>query len=269
MYLRFVPLVGIAAALLVGCETMQSSRPVTVFVRDAETKMPIPQASARISYPVGQAFFLPTVSTGLTADDGAVPLRATPVEDALITLEITARGYLDEMTELAPTSIASIEPAHYFEDVRKRPPAIVVELYAAPRPTIELIVPVGYKGLIKSELEIREDSVSAKGQRTFSVPVDPTGVALAAGPPLLKHVDPSDYVGQFADGTPLPRNAPNPAVGLWWFKHDGDFEVFFVGTDKEFSEFRKAQRAGAHDGGHAPGEGGGKRGGGRHGRGRM
>src|SRR4029077_11557697 len=107
---------------------------------------------------------------------------------ALILLETKIPGYLAEMKELTPKSIESIERAHFLEKVDRRSPNFVVDLYAEPRPTIELIVPLGYKGVIKADVEIKDDVVVPVGQRAFTINVDSTGSAAITGSPLLEHI---------------------------------------------------------------------------------
>src|SRR5438552_516671 len=84
-------------AMLSGCQTLQGSRPVTVQVRDAETKAAISGAGVLISYPLARAFYEPSRSSAKTAADGLARLTAVPSEDALILLETKAPGYLAEM----------------------------------------------------------------------------------------------------------------------------------------------------------------------------
>jgi hypothetical protein len=262
-----VPLVLLSE--LAGCQSLRGTRPVTVLVRDAETKAPISQANVRISYPLSHALCTPANSAGTTAGDGTARLTASPVEDALIVLEAGAPGYLFEWKELPPSAVEAIERVHFFEDIGSRPPSFVVELYAEPRPSIELVVPVGYKGVIKAELLAQGDGVPADGQRKFAMNIDAAGAASLTGPSILRHIESSDFVGRFADGTPLPRNPPSPAVGLWWWKRDDHCECFFVGTDAEFTALRKTERSSTTPNGSQPAEGAKRGGGGRHGRGRM
>ena len=263
---------GALLAALPGCVSMPGNRPVAVLVRDAETKKPIANADVQFTYPLARAFYEPPSVGAKTTADGTIRLASVPAEGKLINLETKAPGYLFEMKEVTPKSIETIERAHFLESLDRRTPNFVVDLYAEPRPTIELVVPVGYKGIIKANVRVKDDAVVPVGQRNFTLIVDEAGECAMSGSALLSHVGSSDFVAKFTDGTPIKRNAKEPEVGFWWLKKEGDCEHFFVGTEREFTALRHADRhtvtdnprsSGGGGRGGGGGVGGARRGGGR------
>src|ERR1700733_2519280 len=173
-------------ALACGCQTLHRYRPVAVLARDAETKKPIPGAEVQLSYPLTQASLAPYNSRGTTPEDGIVRLRAAPYGDLGVRVEANAPGYMYEEKYLTVAEVQAIEPAHWFEDVDRRPAAVVLELYADPHPTVELVVPTDYRGRIKAQFHIEPDAPCPPGQRCFTFTVPPSGVVQMIGPPLLQ-----------------------------------------------------------------------------------
>jgi hypothetical protein len=234
---------------------------------DADTKQPIPGAEVRISYPFAQPSHAPCNSSGTTESDGIARLRAAPHGDDCVLVEVNAPGHLRESKTLNAQAVQAIEPAHLFEAVDRRPASVVLEVYAEPRPTVELIVSAGYRGLVKVEVQIREDTPCAAGQRRFSYPVPSSGEVEVSGPPLLRHVASQDFCAHLSDGTPLSCQARDAEVGFWWVSGDGHFQTFLVGTRDQFDALANAEdhaEGGQKRGSHG---GGGGRGRGRHSRG--
>src|SRR5262249_50858179 len=150
---------------LPGCASMPWSQPMSVLVRDAETKQPLAGAELGLSYPLAKGPGAPSGMTGTTSRDGIVWLHAVPSGDASILLEAKAQGYLPEWKTVAAEEVRKIAPAHFFEKVENRPATYVLELYAGPKPTIELVLPVGFKGQFKVALQVRDDVQTTPGQR--------------------------------------------------------------------------------------------------------
>lgn len=245
---------------LVGCQTFTASRPVTVLVRDAESKQPLPNADVRVSYALSRGLSDPPRSFAKTHTDGKARLTATATDEGTIYLETKTTGYLADGIDMSAAELQKIEPAHFLEDASKRPTNLVVELYVEPRPAIEILVPTGYKGIVKVSLQIADDASLPKGQRAFSVPIDSTGAGSMTGSPLLRHIDSADFVAKYSDGATLARNAAMPAIGLWWVQKTGDTEEFYVGTEREFDAFRKVEQKTSPDSPRSQGSG--RRGGG-------
>jgi hypothetical protein len=225
-----------------GCQALHRYRPVPVLVRDAETKKPIPGAEVKISYPAAREVLAPWESLGTTEADGIARLRAEPYQETGLVVEATAQGYLFEELSVAAETIEAIEPAHFFEKVEQRPAALVLEMYAEPNPTVELVVPTGYRGLVKVEVQIQEDATFPAGQRCFRYPVSVAGVAQVKGPPFLRRVFSADYRACYADGTPLRQHGDPEEVGLHWLKYDDTDQYFVVGTQRDYDSYRREMR---------------------------
>ncbi len=218
-----------------GCQALHSYRPVAVLTRDAETGKPIADAEVHISYPHSDPNSAPYDSVGPTGADGIAHLRAVPYGDFDIAMAGSAPGYLAEHKPIPVKEMEAIKPAHFFEDVDKRPVNYVLELYAAePAPSVELIVPTGYRGEIEVEVHAREDLRCQPGQRCFRFEVPAKGVAQLTGPALLHHVWFADYKAKYADGTPLPPDSKDNAIGFWFLHFGGATQFFFVGTRQDY-----------------------------------
>jgi hypothetical protein len=207
--------------------------------RDAETKKPIPGASVHISYPMTNPDLAPWDSTGTTGEDGTVRLKAAPYGDLGIRVETTAQGYMFEQKHISSDEVQAIEPAPLFGVAESRPVSLVVDMYAGPDPAVELIVPTGYRGPIRAEVQVREDARCPAGQRCFTYVVAPTGAVQVVGPPLLRRVVAPDFRARYADGTPLSRQVPDGEPRLWWVQAQGRYQYFLVGTRLEFDNFRR------------------------------
>jgi hypothetical protein len=256
-------------AFVAGCQGLYGARPLPVLVRDRETKRPIADAEVRVSYPLSEPPFGPSNSSAPTGPDGVARLWAAPNGDAGLALSVTAPGYISEDLSLSAAAVRALAPAHYFEAVEGRPATRVVELYAKPAPAIELVLPVGYRGVVRAELHVQEDAACPPGQRLFSGALSSSGVVTVDGPPLLRHAYLADFRGRFADGTALVTQPKDPAeVGMWLIRSSSttDYE-FFIGSQWEYDRYRNVGRAAqvlerATSGG---GRGGGRGRGGRHG----
>jgi hypothetical protein len=245
-----------------GCESLHRYRPVPVLVRDAETKRPIPGAEVHIRYPLTRSSTAPCLSSETTGSDGIARLRAAPAEGGL-TVDAAANGYLPQTLGLTAEAVGKIEPAHLFEDAGQRPAGLVVEMLAGPHPTIELVVPNGYRGVVKAEVHIQEDALCPPGQRRFTYPVDPPETLQIVGPPLLRRVYPPDFRAKYADGTVLSQQAADTEVGLRPLRSEGDVQVFVIGTKDDLDRWLPVREPGQDDSRPRQDHGGG----GRHGRG--
>jgi len=159
---------------------------------------------------------------------------------------------MDEEKYLSVEAVRAVKPARLFEDVDRRPPSFVLEMYAEPSPTVELVVPTGYHGVIEAEVAPR-----TPGQRCFSYVVSPTGAVQVIGPPLLRRVLPAMFTARYADGTPLSRNPQDTEIGFWWLKHDGRSDSFLVGTKSEWKRSRPSDEGATRSHGHSDGQSGG------------
>jgi hypothetical protein len=222
-----------------GCQAFHGYRPVSVLVRDAETKKPIPGAEVHIIYPLTRPSVAPYDSSGAAGDDGIAHLRAAPFGEAGLRVEGSARGYLPEVLNVPVQAVEEIPPAPLVGKDPPRPVSFVLEMCPGPSPSVELVVPDGFRGLIKAELQVREDAPCPPGQRTFRYPVEPSGYVLVAGPPLLRRVLTPDYKAVFADGTPISRQSDPFEVGFRPVKAEVDVQYFVVGTQRDFDAVRR------------------------------
>jgi hypothetical protein len=252
----------LAIAVAPGCQVFQAYRRVAIRVQDAETKQPIAGAVVYISYPLVQASQAPIDSTGPTASDGVVRLRAAPSGPAGVLVEVNAKGYLFEQKTLSIATVEAIKPAGWFEKVDQRPADLAIEMYAAPRPAVELILPVAFRGTIQAEVHVQPDAPATPAQRLFRYAVSPAGTVQVIGPALVDRVVPLDYQAVTADGTRLTREAKGLEIGFYAVKEDAHHLTFFVGTRAEYDAIRSAElHSDAHSDRAKSGGGGGRRGG--------
>ena len=160
----------------------------------------------------------------------------------------------------------ALKPAGWFEKVGKRPLDLAIELYAEPRPAVELVLPADFRGIIKAELHVEPDAPNPLGKRLFRYAVSPKGTVEIIGPALVERVVLLDYQAVTADGTRLSRDVKGLDMGFYAVKSDERVLTFFVGTRAEFDAVRAAELQGGGGSGR-PGSGGG--GGGRHGGGKR
>ena len=122
--------------------------------------------------------------------------------------------------------------------------SIVVELFAGPTPTVELIVPSGYHGLIKAELHVEEHAACTPGQRSFRVAVPASGAVEVTGPPLLKRVCGPDFHARYADSPNVLGEPTYTEVGFRSLKYEQGCYYFVVGTQSEYDAMRRSEAAG-------------------------
>lgn len=230
-------LLAVLLAVAPGCQVFHAYRPIAIEARDGETKQPIAGVEVRISYPLEESWLAPAESKGKTNSDGIARLHAAPYGRAGIMLEVSRGGYLSEVKYVTIEEVQAIEPAHWFGDVDRRPARFVMELFADPAPSVDLIAPVGYRGQIKAEVQVQPDLPAASGQRSFSFPVSAAGEVVAAGPALFRHVNSANVRVKFADGRPLSLRAKESALGYWYVKCEGRCYYFFVGTSAEYETY--------------------------------
>jgi hypothetical protein len=226
-----------------GCQAFHAYRPVTVQARDAETKKPIPGAEIRLSYPLVQPTEGPWQSVGTTGSDGTTQLRVAPYGEVGILLEATVPGYMTEQKNYPIEAVKAIEPISFFKPAGQRPVSFVVEMYAEPFPSVDLVLPDGYRGTVKVGVKIREDAPCAPGQRLFSYPVPPSGIVQITGPPLLRRVFTPDFGARFADGTVLNRQPQGDEIGFMCLKTEGGFDYFVVGSRADFEQLRRTEQS--------------------------
>jgi hypothetical protein len=236
---------------------------VSVLVRDADTKKPI-AAQVQVSYPLSHSPLAPGSSSQTTGKDGVAHLHVTPSGDAGIVVGASANAYLAEEKVVPLADVKAIQPAGLFEAVEQRPVTYVLELYAEePRLNVELIVPTGYCGEVRVEVQVQEEAPAAPGQRLFRYEVPASGNVLVSGPALFRHLSSPDFTARYADGPVLNREPSDGGIGLWCLKDEGRFYTLLVGTRAMYEQRRPTPNSqqGAPSSGSRGGRGRGGRGG--------
>lgn len=253
---RPLPLVGALLCLVLGsgCQVVQPGRPLTILACDAETHQPIPGARVRLQ-PIEGHLSGPDVATA--GDDGIVRMHGDALDDRALGVEATAEGYMLASTFIPAETVRGIPPSPRFGKDKDRPVAVTVELYAGPRPSVDLIVPTGYHGVVKAQVAIAHDVPCPPHQRKFRFPVTADGTVRLSGPTMLERVQPSDFQIRYADETPVSAKCRTTELGFWWLGHDGDTEYFVVGDKGDYA----LARTEARDDGEGPAPHSGGRGG--------
>jgi uncharacterized membrane protein YgcG len=245
-----------------GCHTFEPSTPLTVQVRDAETQAPIPGATVRL-WRFGSHSEERDQSITTSADGTARPHLAPPDEGGVM-VEVTASGYIAAQTTLPRDVTDALASAKTFQPYKGPPLAVTLDMFVGPRPVAELVLPVGFHGLVKAEIHPQADGPWPAGQRAFTYTVPANGVVRLDGPPVFGQSTGPEIVAKFADGTPIPKDATNAEVALRWIRRDGTTVYFAVGTSADADAARRT--LGGIDADHsqsAPKDGqGGRRGGG-------
>jgi hypothetical protein len=234
-------------AITPGCQAFHAYRPIGVEAMDAETKKPIPGVEIKVSYPLEPSSSAPWESKDTTDSDGIARLKAAPFGRAGVMIEVSAKGYLSEQKYLSTQEVQAIESAHWFEDVNRRPANFVMELFTDPGPTIELIVPVGYRGQFKAKVEVQVDMPAFAGQRSFKFDMPTSGELVASGPRIFRHVTPSSFQLTSANGVPLSQWAKDSDNGYWLVKTEGNWYYFLVGTPRDYDDYRHSLQQGPWD----------------------
>ncbi len=235
--MRGLRLSRLPAGLLVlaaGCVTARPEQAVAVRVVDAETKAPIAGAAVRLSHLATPRDHSPHETAGTTAADGVARLPGEPRDGGEVVAAATAAGYLPGVKDLPA---AGKFGAAGGSDAAAE---VVVEVYAAPRPTVELVVPNGFRGPVTVAVKVDPAAAGEPGRRAFTVAVPPSGEAELSGPAVLRFLAAPDFRARYADGTPLPRTPAEVDVGLRWLKTAGGTEWFVVGTLADYLDARKA-----------------------------
>jgi hypothetical protein len=218
-----------------GCQALQADRPVPVLVRDAETKKPIPAAEVYLCNYVADDAVLYCSSSRITKEDGIARLRIGSIGKEGIQLQAVASGYMPSEVDVKAGDVERIEPAHLLELTDERPPCFVVEVYSEPPFTVELVVPAGYRGLVKAEVQAEEKAFPGPpGQRCLHFVVEESGDVQVRGPSCLRRIAGMDFHASYSDGTPLREEREAQKVGFRWVKTEGKVHYFVVGTQAEY-----------------------------------
>lgn len=224
---------------LPGCQVFVTDPPLTVLVRDAETKKPIPSAEVYLCQRLKNDEIAPCRSRDLTQPNGMARLRAEAAGPLGLQVQAVAQGYLPDKV-MVPADALKKKPAPSPSPrAEQRPADVIVEVYAEPNFTVELVLPPGYRGLVKAEIQ-REDNVAvSSGQRCFRYAVPPTGEVFVKGPSLLQRVPASEYRARYADGPLLGTTLDAVKVGFRWIKGAGNRQYFVVGNQVDYEALHR------------------------------
>jgi hypothetical protein len=225
-------IVFILAASATGCHTIQPSTPIAVNVRDAETHAPVASATVRMWR------FGPHEkdrdASYITGADGISHAQLAPPDEGGVVVDVTAPNYLPtQLKNLPPDIVDALASAKAFRPYKGPPLSVTVDLFAGPRPTVELIIPQNYRGLVKVNVKVREDGQWPAGQRTLSCPVPADGVVRVEGPPVFGHGNGPEFVAKYADGTPLAKEGKDGDILLRWIRHADTETCFVIGTTSD------------------------------------
>ena len=226
----FLVYFSLIAAASVGCGLTRATRPMTVQVVDAETRQPLPGARVSICYPNMLDFTAPSAVAASTDDQGSVCLRAAAY--GTITVDADRDGY----RQIERTDVVT---AAFVAGLPRKPSGradCTLELWAAPRPAVTLVVPTGYHGPVKVVFET--DESARPGQRAFTYHVGPEGRVVVRGPRFLGHSW-EDIVARYADGTPVPQpssESPGTTAFRWVDSRDLNGSstcLYSIGTEAD------------------------------------
>jgi uncharacterized membrane protein YgcG len=214
-------------------------------------------------------------STAPVSGDGIARTKVASTSDYGIILAASADGYLSTDLTISNESVQHLPASGIFDRGDHHAPNYRLELYAAPDFAIELVVPAGYRGLIRATPKFEDGYAFRAGLRRFQFDVSTSGKVDLIGPAMLRHIVPVDYSASYADGNALVKNADDTTVGIKYWKMDGADQLFVVGTKPEIESFVKTNtpdptdsssrssggRGNGSAGGHHRGGGGGGNGG--------
>ncbi len=220
-----------------GCLSFYRYRPFTVEVRDAETHMPIPDASVGIDYPLLNSNEAPTSSKAQTTKDGLAHVQAAVVNRDGATFTATAKGYTSYSEILASETIKQIKPSQWFEKIEKRPVSKHIELYKDPKFEVVLRLPLKYSGIIRAHTKLQETNNFPPGQRRFYYDVTTSGDVTINGPKILSTVQPANFIVQDESGNPVGSRIDANTVGCQWIHlENNNLNIFAVGKKAVYDQ---------------------------------
>ncbi len=216
--------------LTLGCQTFQKQPNLAVLVRDAETKKPIATAEVYLCQRLAHGEVAPCRSKGLTQADGIARLRGEPATEHGFQVQAVAQGYLPEKINVPANALKK----RAAPETEPRPADAIVDVYAEPDFSVELVLPPGYRGLVKTEIQIQDNLPLAKGQRCFRYLVSASGDVVVKGPSLLRRVPVNAYRGRYGNDPLLGTAMDAEKVGFRWLRGMGNRQFFVVGTQVDY-----------------------------------
>jgi hypothetical protein len=227
-------------AAVAGCGTSYSYSPLAVLARDAETLEPVPFVDVRASYvgwPKGP-LYPPKPDTGLTDRRGMATLNASAdTGGPIVRLRSDDYDHATAPARLVDQWCRRVESGTNRGDPHE--PDVVVDMWANPRPLIEVVLPDGFRGIV--QLGIPEPAPPpVPRRRHFRVEVPAHGVVELPPAPVLREYDiRAFYHVRFADGrtvypaSPRHLDPSDPAPYAWRQAKVDEYRVFFIGTVAE------------------------------------
>lgn len=229
----------ILSYLTPGCQLFHGDPTITVLVRDAETKQPIPTAEVYLCQLLKDDEIAPCRSRELTQANGIARLRAEPDGDHGIQVQAMAQGYLPEKQNMAAEAIKKSSAASSSHNAVQSPPDLILEVYSEPAFSVELLLPPGYRGLVKAEIHIQDNLPLPRGQRIFRFSASPTGDVQVIGPPLLQRVPAPEYRARYANGPLLNTTMDVEKIGFRWIKGTGNCHYFVIGNQLDYEALHR------------------------------
>jgi hypothetical protein len=221
--------------LIPGCQVFHAEQTLAVQVRDAETKKPIATAEVYLCQRLKDDEVAPCRSKGgFTQAEGIARLRAEPAGENGLQVQAVAQNYLPEKVNVSADTLKTIWTAVSSRKGERRSPDVVVEMYSEPAFGVELLLPPGYRGLVKAEIQIQDNLPLPTRQRCFRFPVSPSGDVQVRGPGLLRRVPPAEFRARYGNGPLLGATLDADKVGFRWLKGGGNDHSFVVGTQLDY-----------------------------------
>jgi hypothetical protein len=231
-------LVFFLATFATGCHAIQPSTPIAVTVRDAETHAPVSGATVHM-WRYGSHEKERDVSF-TTGADGVAHVRLAPPDEGGVFASVSSPNCLPVQVNLPQDISDALTSAKPFHPYSGPPLSITVDVFAGPRPTVELVLPSGFRGLVKAKVCVNAEGQWTPGQRAFSYKVPADGVVRVEGPPVFGQATGPDFVAKFADDTPLPKDGKGDVVALRWIRREGNEVCFAVGTITDETNARRS-----------------------------
>ena len=223
---------------MLGCQSLHGDPSVVVLVRDAETKKPLSSAEVYLCQRNKDDTVEPCRCKEFTQADGIARLRAESGGQYGVEVQAVAAGYLPEKVKVSADDFKKIKSIPASPTNEQRPADAIVEAYAEPGFSVELVIPPGYRGLIEAEIDLQDNVPIQLGQRCFPFSVPASAIVQIKGPALLMRVAPADYRGRYVGGPLLTMAMDAEKVGFRWLKGAGKKHYFVIGTQIDYEKFQ-------------------------------
>lgn len=209
-----------------GCGVFRERRAMTVQVLDGDTREPVGGATVCVSYPNMLDFTAPQPTEMTTDGNGLATLRVADYHGHSVRAAHSNYRVSDDFQQNATE----------FRELPKRGDGRVKHTFLAysnstPRPTVELVVPNGYRGPVKIRYETEEQPTA--GRRSFKFPVSPTGHVTIRGPRLLTERPKPDFAVAYEDGTVIASYGRPGQDAFRWVHCGTDSDLYVIGTEAD------------------------------------